>query len=393
MKKICIVFPYSMGQQVLSGGVSKLVIENIKAVCKSYHTYLLLPSNNVAFKEYIEKEFPSVQVQLVDFDFISSYADTKNWITRISCVGKRTLKALTKRKNLIKAIRAIHPDIVHLHAEVCFIFLKQLKKYGYTLIFHTSSLRFADNKLFKQIVSRAADKYADAIVSPTKTIDGLYTNQTKYVLENPIVQTNIPQPLPADNQIVQDRRIKLIFTGRICRVKQLHYLIDIFSKLPALYARQLALYIVGKPNTPGDVAYEKELKEAISAKNIGNIYFLGYKPNVCDYLKYADIGVLFSISEAISMSCVEYMYSGLAMLGFDNPGINETVIDGQTGYLVKDGDVTACVEKLEYLVDNPGALNTLKTNARNYAVAHFSPDVFAKNILSIYQEVLDGARS
>lgn len=391
MKKICVVFPYSMGNDFMSGGVTKLVIENLIAAKNNYETYLLMPINNEAFKEYVNVNIPEIKVRLVDFDFIAQYADTSNVFKRVAAILKRTIRALAKRKNLINAIEQIKPDIVHLHAEVTFMFMKMIKEKGYTIIFHTSSIRFAENKLLRKIVSDKAYKYADYIISPTKSIDNLYMNKRKYVVENPIVK----QPQKQGDAIIEssftnDNRIKLIFTGRICRVKQIHYLVEVLGKLNKKYLDQIAVYIIGKANNDGDKAYYDEILDEVNKKNITNIYFLGYKTNVNDYLKYADVGVLLSKSEAISMSCVEYMNAGLLVLGFNNPGINEAVVDKYNGRLIEDGDVNGLVRAVETFVDMKDDLKQMKINAKKYAEEHFSTQVFENNLRGIYEEILDG---
>ena len=391
MKKICVVFPYSMGNDFMSGGVTKLVIENLIAAKNNYETYLLMPINNEAFKEYVNVNIPEIKVRLVDFDFIAQYADTSNVFKRVAAILKRTIRALAKRKNLINAIEQIKPDIVHLHAEVTFMFMKMIKEKGYTIIFHTSSIRFAENKLLRKIVSDKAYKYADYIISPTKSIDNLYMNKRKYVVENPIVK----QPQKQGDAIIEssftnDNRIKLIFTGRICRVKQIHYLVEVLGKLNKKYLDQIAVYIIGKANNDGDKAYYDEILDEVNKKNITNIYFLGYKRNVNDYLKYADVGVLLSKSEAISMSCVEYMNAGLLVLGFNNPGINEAVVDKYNGRLIEDGDVNGLVRAVETFVDMKDDLKQMKINAKKYAEEHFSTRVFENNLRGIYEEILDG---
>lgn len=389
MKKICIVFPYSMGDDFLSGGVTKLVIENVEAAVEKYETHLVMPINNQAFMGYVNKNIPNAKVHLVDFDFFAQYADTSNICKRIIAIVKRAIRTILKKKNLKKEILKIQPEVVHLHAEVSYIFLKMIKKLGYKTIFHTSSLRFAENKILKNMVVRTAKKYADCVVSPTKSIDNLYSNKEKYIVENPIVLPTSKKEMAVENDFKNDTRLKFVFTGRICRVKQIHYLIEAFAKLPKEIFGKISFYVIGKANNDGDMAYYTEILGFINDNNLNNVYFLGYKTNVSDYLKYTDVGVLLSKSEAISMSSVEYMYAGVPVLGFDNPGINEVVIDKYNGVLAQDGNIEEIQTAIQYFL-NIDELQEMKKNAKKYADEHFSKEVFGANILNIYKEIING---
>mgnify|MGYP000890391307 CR=1 FL=1 len=388
MTKVCVVFPYSMGNDFMSGGVTKLVIQNLIVCSKVYDTHLLLPKDNLAFEKYVNENISNVQVHRIDFDFIASYADTADFLKRIILVSNRLIKAMMKRSNLYKTIKLIQPSIVHFHAEVSFLFLKRVKKLGIKSIFHTSSIRFADNKIQKKIVVDVAKKYADCIISPTKSIDEMYKNENKYILENPIVGTKCLEEIDDRERIVRDKRLKFIFTGRICRVKQIHYLLQAFKKIDTSSRCGIAAYIIGKPNNEGDESYYNELLEYVDKNGLDNIYFLGYRNNVKEYLKHADVGVLLSVSEAISMSCVEYMDSGLAVLGFDNPGINEVVIDGVNGRLVRDGDVSGLSDKILDFMNHTDTLLNYQRNAKEYSQEHFSIEAFRNKLLKIYEAVL-----
>ena len=388
MEKVCIVFPYSMGNDFMSGGVTKLVIQNLIVCSQKYETHFLLPTDNLAFEQYINKNIADVQVHRVNFDFIASYADTSDFMKRLSLVSKRLVRAMKTRKNLLKEIESIQPSVVHFHAEVSFLFLKGVKKLGIKTIFHTSSIRFANSKIQKTIVVETARKYSDFIISPTQSINKLYSNKNKFILENPIVNMHSEEKIDQNEKIVSDKRLKFIFTGRICRVKQIHYLLEAFKNIEDSKKDNIAAYIIGKPNNDGDRAYFDELLQYIDVNRLDNVSFLGYRSNVKEYLKYADVGVLLSVSEAISMSCVEYMDSGLAVLGFNNPGINEAVVDRVNGILVQNGDVQGLSDAIVNFADHFDILSEYKKNAKKYAEEHFSIEAFRNNMLKIYEVVL-----
>ena len=107
MEKVCIVFPYSMGNDFMSGGVTKLVIQNLIVCSQKYETHFILPRDNMAFEQYVNENISGVQVHRVDFDFIASYADTSDFVKRLSLVSKRFVRAMKTRKNPCRSILSL----------------------------------------------------------------------------------------------------------------------------------------------------------------------------------------------------------------------------------------------------------------------------------------------
>jgi glycosyltransferase involved in cell wall biosynthesis len=83
------------------------------------------------------------------------------------------------------------------------------------------------------------------------------------------------------------------------------------------------------------------------------VRFLGYRGDVADLMRAADIFVLPSHREGMPRSIVEAMLSGLPVVATDIRGSNEAVVDGTTGLLVPVGDPQALADALNALVDDP----------------------------------------
>ena len=72
------------------------------------------------------------------------------------------------------------------------------------------------------------------------------------------------------------------------------------------------------------------------------------------------------------MAMLEAMGSGLAVIASDLPGLNEAVVDGESGVLVPAGDARALADALGELAANPGKRRALgaaaAVRAGNYSV-------------------------
>lgn len=87
-------------------------------------------------------------------------------------------------------------------------------------------------------------------------------------------------------------------------------------------------------NFLGDGPLLNDLKKTCNTNGIDNVYFLGNKSNVADYLDKTDWFILISRDEGLPISIIEALRSGLPILSTKVAGIPEQVINGKNGYLI-----------------------------------------------------------
>lgn len=85
----------------------------------------------------------------------------------------------------------------------------------------------------------------------------------------------------------------------------------------------------------------------------GRIRALGYRQDVPDLMRAADIFVLPSHREGMPRSIIEAMLSGLPVVATDIRGSREEVVDGKTGLLVPVADAAALAGALSQLAGDP----------------------------------------
>ena len=87
----------------------------------------------------------------------------------------------------------------------------------------------------------------------------------------------------------------------------------------------------------------------------------------------ADVFVLTSRYEGISVALLEAMRSGLPVIGTSVGGIPETVVDGKTGLLVGPEDHEGLVEAMSALATSPELRGRMGAEGYDYFVGGFSP--------------------
>ena len=78
-------------------------------------------------------------------------------------------------------------------------------------------------------------------------------------------------------------------------------------------------------------------------------------------------------AEGLPLVCIEAMLSGCALAATKYAGIPECVIDGETGYLVDEGDSAALADRLaKMLSDREATAKMMGQAGRDFAMERFN---------------------
>lgn len=103
----------------------------------------------------------------------------------------------------------------------------------------------------------------------------------------------------------------------------------------------------------------------------GTIEHFGETDIVADYYKQCSVYVLPSYREGTPRTVLEAMSMGRAVITTDAPGCRETVIDGQTGFLVPVKNAEALAEKMCAFVENPELIEKMGQASAEYCRQKF----------------------
>lgn len=119
---------------------------------------------------------------------------------------------------------------------------------------------------------------------------------------------------------------------------------------------------------------------------------LGFRDDVADLYLASDVLAQPSTSEGLGRTAIEAAASGRPVVAFDLPGINETVIDGETGRLVAPGDHAAFADALVALCRDGALRRRLGEGGRRLARTRFDPAASAAATEAVFLAAR-GARS
>lgn len=190
---------------------------------------------------------------------------------------------------------------------------------------------------------------------------------------------------------ISNSKVRLIFLGRLVHLKGGLLMIDIFQRL-LRDNPELELIMIGNGEERDEI--EKKVKDnglsdsiflkgALSQENIidefnsGSIYVY---PGLFDpYFQAGDTQGLV-VQEAQAME--------LPVVCSDIGGIKFGLRDGETGFLIDEGDVDGFVEKIQILILDQKLREKMGRAGREYVLKYFDSKVIGDQLMKIYSEVL-----
>jgi glycosyltransferase involved in cell wall biosynthesis len=183
----------------------------------------------------------------------------------------------------------------------------------------------------------------------------------------------------------------IMLPGRITRWKGHHVLIEAIEKLKR---KDVFCVLIGADQ--GRSEYRKELEDTIQAKGLGgHVRIVDHCNDMPAAYMLSTVVVSASTDpEGFGRVPVEAQAMGRPVIATDHGGAQETIVRGQTGWLVKPGDaddLAAAIE--EALALTPHQRVILATRAMSHIADHFSKEKMADKTLDVYAELLKGAIS
>ena len=158
-----------------------------------------------------------------------------------------------------------------------------------------------------------------------------------------------------------------VMVARFNVIKGHEYVIEAAEEL----ARELpsaAILLVGEGS------HREHMEGLVRLKGLGGtVRFLGWRDDVADILDASDVGLLSSVgSEGSSRAVMEYMASGLPVIGTRTGAIPELILDGETGVLVDTRDPGALAGAMLRVLGDREAARRMGERGRSVMVAGFS---------------------
>lgn len=254
-------------------------------------------------------------------------------------------------------------------------------KKPYICVCHGSDVKALNKGIIKKLKKRALDRAAEVTVVSNelkRQIVELYGKSNTLIAPMGIDIEQFEQSSVKKDTVKSQHEI--LFVGRLDKIKGVTYLIQAMEKIDA------KLVIVG------DGVLRSELEE--QAKTFGDkVHFMGAVEHseLAEIYSEADVFVAPSITmengatEGFGLVFIEAMAAGIPVIGTKTGGIKDIIIDGETGYFVKEKDSDAIAERVNFLLENPGESMRIVENAKK-EVRRYSWENVGENYINIIEK-------
>jgi glycosyltransferase involved in cell wall biosynthesis len=204
------------------------------------------------------------------------------------------------------------------------------------------------------------------------------------------VDTEKYRPAETENQTMLKHKFGLketpvvLFVGNLIPRKGLTYLIEAAQQVVKTYP-DAQFVIVGEGPLKCPI-----INRLSATKMLNNFVFMNglVDDELSALYGCSDVFVLPSIQEGQGIVLLEALASGKPVAAFDIGGVNEVVINGETGLLATNRSSDELAEALLRLMSNFALRKKMGFAGRRFVEGNFTWDICARKMLKVYHEAI-----
>ncbi len=195
---------------------------------------------------------------------------------------------------------------------------------------------------------------------------------------------------PAESRYVYDTfnispvRKVVFYSGHMQERKGVHVIVAAAADIINNQSRK-DLHFLFTGNRPGESNRFDSLYKGTPAEEM--ITFGGYRDDLSRIEPGCFVGVIASTGwDSFTMSALEMQACGLPLIVSHLQGLQETVVEGKTGFLIPPGDPHALAHRLQYLADNPELHQQMAQAVRARIEKKFTLEAQRSRLVSIMKK-------
>jgi len=313
--------------------------------------------------------------------------------TAADCPGDSMVLAAWKQaKVLMEHVDDFDPDVIHAHSMgLCYglglVKLRMLGTPPVVVTNHSSRFlnRFYSDSFSTTLKQRVEGAVPDTVITPSEELK----KASQAVTSAPVVEIPNgvdterfhPDVEPELDEYDTEGRFVVLTTRRFVPKNGMKYLV---KSIPHTDEDVFFLLL-------GDGPERKQLRRWIEDRGLSDrVAMPGEIPNeeIDEYYALADVSVLPSLKEAISISALESMANGTPVIGTAVGGLPELIKDGANGLIVEPKDPEAIASAITSLANDPVLLDEMSREARETILANYSWGAIGERTEQIYRQLV-----
>lgn len=141
----------------------------------------------------------------------------------------------------------------------------------------------------------------------------------------------------------------------------------------------------------GDGELDTELRAQAARLGLnGVVQFAGFRDDLDDFIGCFDLLVHPALTEGLGVAALKAAAAGVPVVGFDAGGLNEAVVNGETGLLATAEDVDGLQHAIATLMQDDAMRQSMSAAGRERMQKAFSIDTMADKHVALYESVIHG---
>lgn len=184
--------------------------------------------------------------------------------------------------------------------------------------------------------------------------------------------------------IAQDE-VAIAIIGRIAPVKNHDFFLKVIAQTLQNTKVKLKIFIVGD----GDMRQEVETKVNIINTNFNNeILMTSWIKEIDVFNSGMDIITLTSDNEGTPVSLIEAQAAYIPVISTNVGGVQDIIIDGQSGFVIEKDDIETYTEKLRLLIENKELRDKMGRVGHEYVFEKYNYSTLVSNMRALYFKLL-----
>ena len=301
---------------------------------------------------------------------------------------------------IARAIASWKPELVWQHdfSSGWLATRKLSRRFPVVLTNHSGEYLMLNRYAWGRLFLRWALGHYNAVIGPSKELTPDFVNKSVTIHNG--VDTSVFRPLNADDRLGKKielfggaERFAIFCPRRWAPSKGIIFLAKAIRQLNENNLLKSKLVFAFAGDDTRYPIYTEKIKSELAGLDIPVIKLGDLKPNeVIPYYQSADLVVIPSLMEAVSLAALESMACGTPVISTNVGGMPEIIKEGKTGYLVNPGNPDELAESIQRIFCEPEKTN-ISEDALDMVKRQYDWSAIAQRTEEVLIESLNDAQS
>jgi len=211
------------------------------------------------------------------------------------------------------------------------------------------------------------ERYASSIIAVSNAV------KTELPYQNKVVVIGNELPQSENGAYVPAQSTLLLYPANYIQGKGHNYALESFATIAKRYPEWKLRFVGSDMNLQKNKDFKSQLIKSAEELRISNqIEWHGFSNNLASQYKESSIVLNFSESESFSLTCLEAMFYGRALIATACGGPSEIIDTDETGILIPVNDLEAMINSIEFLISHPKEREIMASEAYQRVRIKFS---------------------